>query len=62
MGQDALGWVNKLALALVAGGLVSMVPFFGTPCMPFDDVADIFASTGVTLLVLGIVPQVLAKL
>ncbi len=60
-GKMRWGWINKLALALIAGGLVSMFPFFWTPWMPFDDVSDIFASTGVILLVLGIVPQFLAS-
>ena len=54
------GWINRLAVALVVGGTISMIPFFWKPWMPFDDVAGIFASTGVTVIVLGIVPQLLA--
>ena len=58
-GRIRWGWINRLAVALVVGGTISMIPFFWKPWMPFDDVAGIFASTGVTVMVLGIVPQFL---
>ena len=59
-GRIRWGWINRLAAALVVGGTISMIPFFWKPWMPFDDVAGIFASTGVTVMVLGIVPRLLA--
>ena len=46
------GWINRLSMALVVAGMIGAVPF-----LPFDSVATIFASTGVTVLALGIVPQ-----
>ncbi len=59
-GKIRCGWINRLALALVLGGTISLIPFFWTPWMPFDDVAGVFARTGVVVLVLGVVPQFLA--
>ena len=56
-GSVRRGWVNRLALALIAGGLVSMVGFL----TPFGDVAGAFFTVGVTVLVLGIVPQLLGS-
>ena len=47
------GWVNRLALALIAGGQVGATPFIS----PFGDVAGAFFIVGLTLLVLGIVPH-----
>ena len=49
------GWVNRLALALIAGGLIGMVRF-----VPFGDVAGSFFTIGLTVLALGIVPHLLA--
>ena len=54
-GSVRCGWVNRLALAMVAGGIIGLIPF-----MPFHDVANVFASAGVVVLVLGIVPQMMA--
>ena len=59
-GKMRWGWLNRLALALVVGGTISLIPFYWTPWMPFDDVAYLFVSTGVLLLVSGIFPQLLA--
>ncbi len=47
------GWINRLSVAFVVGGTIGSVLFFG-------DVAAVFTSTGVIVLVLGIVPQLLA--
>ena len=52
------GWINRLALALIVGGLISMTLQF---MMPFDDVAGVFFSTGIAALALGIVPELLAR-
>ncbi len=62
-GRICWGWINRLSVALVVGGTISMIPFFRIwePWMPFDDVAGIFVSIGVAVLVLGIVPQLLAE-
>ena len=51
-GRIRWGWINRLSVALVVGGTITMIPF-----LPFDGVARAFASTGVAVLVLGIVPQ-----
>ena len=50
------GWINKFAVALIVAGIVMRWSF-----MPFDDVADPFAFIGVTLLVLGIIPQLTGR-
>ena len=50
------GWINRLAVALVVVGLIGSIPF-----LPFDEVAAVFAVTGVAVLVLGILPQLLAE-
>ena len=55
-GRMRWGWINRLALAMFAGGLVSMLRFV----MPFDDVADAFAYTGIAVLALGVIPQFFA--
>ncbi len=55
-GKAHLGWINKLALALVAGGLVGTILWF----LPFGEVAGAFVTVGLTVLVLGIIPQLLA--
>ena len=47
------GWINRLSVALIVVGVIGAIPF--------GDVASIFFSTGVTVLVLGIVPQILAS-
>ncbi len=47
------GWINRLSVAFVVGGTIGSVLFFG-------DVASVFTSTGVIVLVMGIVPQLLA--
>ena len=57
-GRVRWGWVNKLALALIVAGIISLVPFFWSPWMPFDDVAGDFVRAGFILLALGIVPQI----
>ncbi len=57
-GKMRWGWLNRLALALIAGGLVGVI--FGF-MLPFDDVAGMFATVGVTALALGIVPQIVAR-
>ena len=51
------GWVNKLGVALIVGGIVSRIRVL----MPFDDVADPFVLIGITLLVLGIIPQLMGE-
>ncbi len=56
-GRVRRGWINKLGLALIAGGFISSMFRF---IMPFDDVANGFANVGLIVLVLGIVPQLLA--
>lgn len=56
-GKVRRGWVNMLALALTAGGLIATMLWF---IMPFDDVAGVFAIVGLTVLVLGLVPHLLA--
>ena len=48
------GWINRFSVALVVAGMIGAVPF-----LPFDDVATTFASIGVTVLALGIIPQFL---
>lgn len=60
-GKIRWGWINKLALAMIAGGIISLAPFFGSPWMPFDDVASIFLNAGIIVLVLGIVPQFFSR-
>ncbi len=49
------GWINRLSVALVGAGIIGAVPF-----LPFNDVATVFVRTGLTILALGIVPQLLA--
>ena len=51
------GWINRLAVAMLLGGIVSATFFF---MLPFDDVAPGFATVGIAALFLGIVPQFLA--
>ncbi len=55
-GKVRRGWINTLALALIAGGLIGMLRFI----MPFDDVAGAFFTIGLIVLALGVVPQALA--
>ena len=57
-GKMRWGWINRLALALIAGGLTGLI--FGF-MLPFDDVAGMFAALGVTALALGIAPQIVAR-
>ena len=47
------GWLNRLSVALFVTGVIGAIPF--------DDVAGIFAITGVAVLALGILPQLLAS-
>ena len=57
-GKMGWGWLNRLALALIACGLVGAIFAF---MLPFDDVAGMFATVGMTALILGIVPQIVAR-
>ena len=57
-GKMGWGWLNRLALALTACGLVGMIFEF---MLPFDDVAGMFTAVGMTALVLGIVPQLVTR-
>ncbi len=49
------GWINRLSVAMVAAGMLGALPF-----LPFEDIAAMFANTGVTVLTLGIIPQLLS--
>ncbi len=55
-GKAGRGWINTLALALIAGSLINAVVWF----LPFDDAARLFFGVGVTILLAGIVPHVRA--